>query len=169
VRKINLFVYYLIFSKLPNSSFPLGNVFTKIRGKLLMGILKIGSNCRIQSNVYIGAGKGISIGDNCHINDNTRLFNIKIGNDVMIARDCIFLGLLHGHDNVEIPMIEQGEIEASPTIIEDDVWIGARSIVMPGIKIARGSIVGAGSVLTKDTIEYGVYGGVPAKLIKKRK
>jgi len=54
-------------------------------------------------------------------------------------------------------------------IIEDDVWLGRNAIVMPGIKIGRGSIIGAGSVVTKDVEPFSVMGGVPATLIKKRK
>ena len=53
-------------------------------------------------------------------------------------------------------------------IIEDDVWIGRNAIVMPGIKIGKGSIIGAGSVVTRNVESFSVVGGVPAKLIKKR-
>jgi maltose O-acetyltransferase len=53
-------------------------------------------------------------------------------------------------------------------IIEDDVWIGRNAIIMPGIRIGKGSIIGAGSVVTKDVEPFSVVGGVPAKLIKKR-
>ena len=54
-------------------------------------------------------------------------------------------------------------------IIEDDVWIGRNAIVMPGVRIGKGSIIGAGSVVTKDVEPLSVMGGVPATLIKKRK
>ena len=53
-------------------------------------------------------------------------------------------------------------------IVEDDVWIGRSAIIMPGVKIGKGSIVGAGSVVTKDIEPFSVVGGVPSKLIKKR-
>ena len=52
--------------------------------------------------------------------------------------------------------------------IEDDVFIGAKAIILPGLKIKNGSVIGAGSVLTKDTEPYGIYGGNPAKFIKRR-
>lgn len=58
---------------------------------------------------------------------------------------------------------------ANPTtIIESDVWIGANVIVLAGVKLAVGSVVGAGSVLTRDTQPYGVYVGNPARLIRHR-
>jgi acetyltransferase-like isoleucine patch superfamily enzyme len=56
----------------------------------------------------------------------------------------------------------------SKVIIEDDVWIGYGSIVLSGVKIGRGSIVAAGSVVTKDIEPYSIVAGNPAKLIRKR-
>ena len=52
--------------------------------------------------------------------------------------------------------------------IEDDVWIGARVIIIHGVSIGRGSIIAAGSVVTKDVAPYSIVGGVPARLIKMR-
>jgi maltose O-acetyltransferase len=66
-------------------------------------------------------------------------------------------------------MIDQGFKDKEPVIIEDDVWIGARVIILPGVKIGKGSIVGAGAVVTKDVEPYSIVAGVPAKLIRKRK
>ena len=68
-----------------------------------------------------------------------------------------------------MPMYMQEESFYGKTIIEDDVWIGARSIILPGRKIGEGSIVAAGSVVTKDVEPFSIVGGNPAKLIKFRK
>lgn len=54
-------------------------------------------------------------------------------------------------------------------MIEDDVWIGARAIILPGVKIGKGCIIGAGAVVTKSFDDYSVIGGNPAKLLKLRK
>ncbi|ELT5784431.1 hypothetical protein R6191_001668 [Campylobacter upsaliensis] len=51
-------------------------------------------------------------------------------------------------------------------IVEDDVWIGANVTIMPGVRLRRGCIIGAGAVLTKDTDEFGVYAGIPAIKIR---
>jgi maltose O-acetyltransferase len=67
------------------------------------------------------------------------------------------------------PIIDQGYKESKPTIIEDDVWIGLRSILTPGRHVQKGTIVAMGSVLTKDFPPYSVVGGNPAKVIKSRK
>jgi acetyltransferase-like isoleucine patch superfamily enzyme len=95
----------------------------------------------------------------------------KIGNNVMMGSDVKLITIEHGYKIKDIPMQKQKSIY-SPIIIEDDVWLGDGVKVISGskpLKIARGIIVGAGSIVTKslDT-EYGIYAGVPAKLIKKR-
>lgn len=134
----------------------------------MRGIIPVGKKCRIMKNVYIGSGKNISIGDHCRINQNVRLANVKIGNHVMIARDTVFLGRAHESSRLDIPMEQQGNKEVDQSIVEDDVWIGIRAIILPASHISRGTIVGAGAVLTKKTEKNGVYGGVPAKKIKTR-
>lgn len=65
-------------------------------------------------------------------------------------------------------MIEQG-MRTAPVTIGNDVWIGMRSIIMPGVNIGDGSVIGAGAVVTKDVPAYAIVGGVPAKVIKYRK
>jgi len=119
--------------------------------------------------VYIGNGNNIEIGNNCRINEKVRLDNVKIGDHVMIARESVILGKMHDFSNTSIPMEQQDQKETKPVIIENDVWLGLRVIVMPGLNIKKGSIVAAGAVLTKDTEEYGIYAGIPAKKIKSRK
>ncbi|MBX7227646.1 MAG: acyltransferase [Chitinophagales bacterium] len=168
MKKICLILYYLIFSKLPSSWWPGGKFFNRLRTFVLKNIIKIGKQVRIQKGVYVGNGNNISIGNNCQINEMVRLDNVIIGNNVMIARESIVLGKMHESANTDVPMNMQGVKKVNQTIIEDDVWLGLRVIVMPGIKIARGTIVAAGAVLTKDTEENSVYGGVPAKKIKDR-
>ena len=108
--------------------------------------MSVGKECRIMRNVYIGSGKNISIGDHCRINENVRLNNVKIGNHVMIARDTVILGKTHVVSNLNIPMEKQGNLESKTTIIENDVWLGIRSVVLPGLTISKGSIIGAGGV-----------------------
>lgn len=161
-------LYYLIASKLPNYSFPGGKLYNWFRVYCLNKITIIGEGCRIMRKVYIGNGKDVVIGKSCRINENVRLDNVLIGNHVMIARDTVFLGKTHGSDDINIPMEQQGNKEMKQTIVEDDVWVGLRVIVMPSLVLKKGCIIGAGAVLTKNTNENGVYGGIPARLIKTR-
>jgi maltose O-acetyltransferase len=168
MKKIKLVLYYLFFSKLPNSWWPGGRLFNKLRVASVRSIIPAGKNVKIQRSVYIGSGNNIVIGNNCQINELARLDNVTIGNNVMIARESIILGKMHESGAVDVPMNEQGVKEVKRTIIEDDVWLGLRVVVMPGVTISQGSIIAAGAVVTKDTEPFGIYGGVPAKLIKKR-
>jgi maltose O-acetyltransferase len=169
MRKIKLLLYYLFFSKLPNSWWPGGRFFNKMRVACVRSILPTGKNIKIQRSVYIGSGNNIVIGNNCQINELARLDNVVIGNNVMIARESIILGKMHESNDVNVPMNEQGVKDVRQTIIEDDVWLGLRVVVMPGVTISKGTIIAAGAVVTKDTEPFSIYGGVPAKLIKRRK
>jgi len=125
-------------------------------------------NSRFQENIYISNGKNVSIGKNCQINENVFIQGASIGNYVMIAANVSFITTKHNFTSKKIPMIDQGREKYINPIIEDDVWIGRGSIILPGVKISKGCIIGAGAVVTKDTDEYSIYGGVPAKLIRKR-
>lgn len=169
MKRIFLLGYYLIISKLPNSWWPGGSIINRIRVYFLSKIIVIKGNARIQKNVYVGSGNNIVIGQDCQINENVRLDNVCIGNNVMIAREVVFLGKTHNSTSSVIPMSEQGFKDDFHSVVNDDVWIGLRVIILPGIVIGKGSIIGAGSVVTKNIPPYTVWGGVPAKQIKTRK
>lgn len=93
---------------------------------------------------------------------------VTIGNYTMIANDVFIIGADHNFRNSGTPTIFAGREELRNTIIGNDVWIGARSIIMVGTKIGNGAIIAAGSVVTKDIEPYAIYGGVPAKKIRNR-
>ncbi|MFM1874718.1 MAG: hypothetical protein RL266_455 [Bacteroidota bacterium] len=168
MKLIKTVFYYLMAAKLPSSWWPGGATFNAFRVWCLRGICSVGKRTKIQKGVYVGKGNGIIIGNDCQINELVRLDNVRIGNNVMIARECVVLGKMHETTDTAKPMNLQGNKEVGQTVIQDDVWLGLRVIVMPGVEIAKGTIVGAGSVLTKSTEPYGVYGGIPARLIKNR-
>lgn len=93
---------------------------------------------------------------------------ITIGRDVLIAAYCSIISGNHCYTSREIPIREQGYFHGKPITIEDDVWLGTRVIVLEGVTIGMGAIVGAGSVVNKDIPAYEIWGGIPAKFIKKR-
>lgn len=93
---------------------------------------------------------------------------VTIGNFTMIAYNVLILGGDHNYKVAGVPTIFAGRDVIKPTIIGDDVWIGAGSIIMSGVTIGDGSIIAAGSVVTKDVEPYCIYGGNPAKKIKDR-
>ena len=60
-------------------------------------------------------------------------------------------------------------MRVSEVVIGNDVWIGMRVIIMPGVKVGDGVVIGAGAVVTKDVPDFAIVGGVPAKIIRYRK
>ncbi len=169
IRAFVLLIYYLGVKHLPSSFFPLGKYFNLLRVLILKKIITIGKKNKIQPNIYIGNGRNIIIGSFCQINENVKLINVSIGNYVMIAPNVQLLGgNVHNYKRTDIPMILQGEEDRGLIVIEDDVWIGANAIVFAGLKLGKGSIIGAGSVVTKNVEQYSIVGGVPAKFIGSR-
>jgi len=87
----------------------------------------------------------------------------------MIAERVMIIGGNHEFSRLDIPMDMQGEGKQGKIVIEDDVWIGAGSIILTGITIGEGSIIGAGSIVTKSIQPYSIVAGNPAKVIRMRK
>lgn len=135
------------------------------------GNIEIGDNTEILEGVkIITYGGKISIGERCSINHNTIIYghgNTIIGNDVLIAGGCMIIPAEHCIERTDIPINKQGIIK-KPIIIEDDVWIGHGCSILGGIRISKGSVIGAGSVVTKDIPPYSIAYGVPAKVIRSR-
>lgn len=123
------------------------------------------------SNSYGGEiGEGLIVGNNSSIGT----FNyigcsgyIEIGDNVMLGPRVGLFAENHIYDDIYKPIKDQG-VDRKFIKIEDDCWIGTNSVVLAGVTIGRGSVIAAGSVVTKDVAPYSVMGGVPAKLIKSR-
>lgn len=115
-------------------------------------------------------GGNIKIGSNCTVNRFSTLYGhggLTIGNDVRIAPYTAIVAMNHVYDDPDIPIWKQGEKNFG-IIIEDDVWIGIGAIILDGTRIGRGSIIGAGAVVTEDVPPYSIICGVPGRVIKKR-
>jgi len=145
----------------------------KIRGKLYSHLLNdSGKNLRISHGVQIKNPDNVTIGDNCYLGDGVHLYawheKITLGDNVLIAAGTKIITRKHDFSNDLLSIAEQGYTNA-PVIIEDDVWIGFNVVILPGVVIGEGSIIGAGAVVTKSVKPYSIMGGVPARLIRKRK
>lgn len=116
---------------------------------------------RFNPKVIVGERSAIGIG--CELDGP-----VLIGKNVMMGPETVIYTRNHKSDDLDVPMIDQGYEEYKPVIIEDDVWIGRRAIILPGVTIGKGCIIGAGAVVTANTEPYAIYGGVPAKMIKRR-
>lgn len=148
----------------------MGMTSSRVRAYIIKKILcnKCGENLEIEARVLLGRFDDIEIGDNVQINEYCRLRNVSIGNHVMIAPEVYVLHSGHEHARNGIPMRFQPEKYYPKTVVEEDVWIGARAMILPGRRIGKGSIVAAGSVITKDVEPYSVVGGNPAQVIGRR-
>lgn len=112
--------------------------------------LQLGRNCGINTGTYINAKGGITMGD-----------YVLIGSNVTISSG------RHPIEGRNTSIFER-PTEPQPIVIGDDVWIGANAVIMPGVTLKKGTVVGAGAIVTKDTEEYSVVAGVPAQIIKYR-
>ena len=167
-----LISYYLIFRHLPHSTTPLvGRFCERIKRPIAKLIFKkCADNVNVGKGASFGNGRNIEIGYNSSIGINAKVpNNIIIGDHVMMGLDVTIFSSNHEFSRTDIPMTKQGYKKYPPVVIEDDVWIGSRAIIMPGITIKKGSIIAAGAVVTKNFPEYSIVGGNPAKLIKSRK
>lgn len=126
-----------------------------------------GRNINIERGAYFTPE--VSIGDNSGIGINCEVYGpVSIGDNVMMGPEVVIYTKGHRYDRIDIPMIQQGDDRVKPVVIGNDVWIGRRAIIMPGVEIGDGCIIGACAVVTKSTPPYSVVVGVPAKILKHR-
>ena len=141
--------------------------FRQMCAKMILGD-RCGKWVNIEKNAHFGdgivLGDGAGIGANCMIPSD-----VIIGEKVMMGQDVLMFTTHHRMDRLDIPMGFQGVTESRTIVIGDDVWIGSRAIIMPGVHVGKGAVIGAGAVVTKDIPEYEVWGGVPAHFLKSRK
>jgi len=171
IRIISYILYYGFAQWLPRSYMLFGPLARIIRGWICRPMFdKCGKNVNIESRAFFHSGRQISIGDNSGIGVRAFLSGkISIGKNVMMGEDVIIITRNHNFADITIPMNQQGFKNEEPVEIGDDVWISTRVIILPGVKIGKGVIIGAGAVVTKDVPEYAIVGGNPAKVIKSRK
>ncbi|MBC7404634.1 MAG: acyltransferase [Cytophaga sp.] len=124
----------------------------------------------LQPRVTIIHSERIVAGTHLGINTGTYINGvggIEFGNNVLIGSNVTISSGEHPIDGVSPPIFSR-VVTPKKIVILDDVWIGAGAVIMPGITLAKGSVIGANAVVTKDTEEYAVYVGVPAKKIRNR-
>jgi acetyltransferase-like isoleucine patch superfamily enzyme len=137
----------------------------------------LGNNVTILRNTVIectgnikNMGVGLVIGDDVGIAQNCFIQvrgKVTIGSHVMFGPNVSIFSENHGFTNLETPMISQPTIRGE-VIIEDDVWLGTRSVILSGIRIGKGSIIAAGALVNRDVPPYSIVAGVPGKVIKSR-
>ena len=128
----------------------------------------VGKGVNIQPAVRFGRGSLISIGENSGLGEGGYLVGmatISIGRDVMVAPEVMMLTGGHDYKNPMVRLIDQKKIIA-PIVIGDNVWIGARVIILPGVTIGNRVVIGAGSIVTKNLPNDTLCVGAPCKVLK---
>lgn len=138
-----------------------------------------GKNPYIGRLVYMWAKHSITIGDNFYIGKFSQIeCDAEIGNNVMFANRVALIGRYdHNYTEIGVPIRLASKIRDKDyawkglnqkIIIYGDVWVGYDSIILSGVTIGQGSIIAAGSVVTKDVEPFSIYAGNPARKIKDR-
>lgn len=133
----------------------------------------IGRTTKLHPTVLLREAERIRIGEHGLINHNGVLQAgkkhawIRIGDYVHCGPGVMMFASNHSFDDPDVPSILQDYYDGDITI-QNDVWVGAGSIILPGVTIGTGAVVAAGSVVNRDVPPYAVVGGVPAKLLKMR-
>ena len=161
MKKVYKCLFDTFISKTPESWQPIRNSFVKKYIKKCGGGISIGRRCRIHKNTSIGCNSGVGRG--CEFNNG-----VTIGDYVMMGPEALIYTQNHCTSNPDVPMRTQGMTQIMPVIIEDDVWIGARVCILPGVVIGKGSVIGACAVVSKSIPPYSVAVGNPAKVVKIR-
>lgn len=170
VRKFFLVLYYLVGIHFPTQPFPgwcLGYAFRRF----LVGRIfeSCGEGVIIKQGAIFGDGSKLRIGNHSQIGHNARVpFDLIVGDDVIMAPDVVIWSVGHEFSGTDIPIRLQGETARRPVVIGNDVWIGQRCVIMPGVRIGDHAVIGAASVVTRDVPPYAVVAGVPAKVLRYR-
>ncbi len=127
----------------------------------------LGYQSIIEDFSTINNGMGaVIIGDRTLVGmSNVLIGPLRIGNDVIMAQNIVLSGLNHGYLDVKIPIRDQ-PCTTAEIVVEDEVWIGANSVITAGVRIGRHAVVAGGSVVTKDVPPYTIVGGNPARPLK---
>ncbi len=120
----------------------------------------------------VGGAGDVVIGENSYINSGTVIYSgngVQIGKGVLIAANCTIAPVNHEYRLKDKTILEQRFMPSKGGIfIEDDVWIGANTVICDGAIIHKGAVVGANSVVIGELESYGVYVGSPLRIIKRR-
>lgn len=141
----------------------IGDNFTARRNLKMRAFSSFNGDC---FNPSISIGNNVSIETDCHIGCINKII---IGNNVLIASGVYISDHSHGaldFSDIDTSPLERSLASKGPIIVEDNVWIGERAVILAGVKIGNNSIIGANAVVTKDVPSYSIVAGVPAKVIK---
>ncbi len=150
---------------------PLAYLHPSTRGTRMV----IGARTQVMEFVVLKCVGGVGdlvIGEDCYLNPHCVLYSgngIHIGNDVLLAPGTVIAPANHALSRRDVPIRLQGFMPSrGGVVIEDDVWIGANSVLIDGAHVGCGAVIAAGSVVTGAVPAFEIWGGVPARKLKDR-
>lgn len=163
--------YYGLARWLPEARSPGGRVARWIRGCCAQHLLsECGRDVNVERGARFGSGRGVRLGSRSGLGIDCELIGpVRVGEDVMMGPRVTILTRNHAFADTTRPMSQQGAGKIAPVTIEDDVWIGMSTIVLPGVTIGTGAVIGAGSVVSRSIPPYAVAVGNPARVVRDRR
>lgn len=132
---------------------------------------KAGTHVIIDKRFYCWGKSNVEIGSYTYINHDVEIdaqYNRVVIGKYVIIGSYVYIGTVnHGFTSYSLP-IQKQNIISGKVEIGDDVWIGTKAVILPGIIVGRGAIIGAGAVVTKNVPAFAIVGGVPAKVLRFR-
>lgn len=145
---------------------------SRIRSRTRMDIMPfnefiLGKNSTIEDFCTVNNGVGkVQIGNNVRIGIGSVLIGpISIGNNTSLGQNVVVTGLNHNYQDISVPIFDQG-VNIDPICIDEETWVGANVVILPGISIGKHCVVAAGSIVTEDVPSNSVVAGNPAQIIK---
>jgi acetyltransferase-like isoleucine patch superfamily enzyme len=132
--------------------------------RLLERCRAVGDDVRMRPPVVVYHPESLTLGSQVDIGEFTHIRaggGVSIGNRVLIASHVVITSRAH-----PVALPRWGVTDDRPIVIEDDVWVGAGAIVLPGVTIGRGSVIAAGAVVTRSVPPMSVVGGMPARPLR---
>ncbi len=168
-RAFLLVIYYCVLQWLPCSR-RCGGLPGRLRRWCCRGLFeRCGAGANIERKAFFGSGREISLGDHSGIGVNAKLSpGVIVGDNVLMGEDVLFLTRNHAFADSKVLIRDQGYLGTETIVVGDDVWIGTRCILLPGVHVGTGAVVGAGSVVTKSVEPYAIVAGNPATVIGHR-
>jgi len=169
LAKAACYLFYLLVAKhLPDDLGPAGRLCFKLRRAVCRPLLKSTEGTfGIDQGVDFGDGHCLVMRDHANIGKGTCLTGdgtVTIGRHVMMGFECMLIT-----ETPDCTDDGSGGAVAKDILIDDHVWLGHRVIILPGVRVGKHAIVGAGSIVTEDVPDYAIAAGAPAKVLKYRK
>jgi len=170
LRFFALIIYYGFAQYLPSQPRPGWRMSYFVRRIIVKLIFKkCGLDVIIKSKAYFGKGNSVVMGNRSQLGNNCKVeSDLIMGDDVVMGPDVIIMSSAHAFEQLDVTINRQGSLPRRPVTIGNDVWIGTRVIILPGVTIGDKAVIGAASVVTKDVPPRGIAVGNPAKVIRYR-